>query len=229
MKADQSVAGISADPGEGPDVSLIRRVVLVSLSAAFVLALAIIVTRGTRARTGEHDARSVSDGIISYLRVTEDGHKEVRCSAVVQASSDRAWSVVTDYEHFPDIFESALWRMRIDRVERSGDEVRLLGAVVSRLRTFPVDVRIRHRGSPSERTASWDSSTGSGQVNRGRWIVSPWSPTETLLVYAVEVKVDRYPSFLINNVLLSEAPNAIAAVQKRLGSAVPVGSAGSPP
>ena len=228
MTPDDGMA-VSAGPADGPNVSRIRRAVLVWLVAVFAVAVAIVVTRGSRARSDDHDAQSVSDGIVSYLRLTEDGHKEVRCSAVVQASSDRAWSVVTDYEHFPDIFESALWRMRIERVERGGDEVRLLGAVVSRLRTFPVDVRIRHRASPSERTASWDSSSGNRQVNRGRWIVSPRSPTESLLVYAVEVEVDRYPSFLINNVLLSEAPNAIAAVQKRLGRAVPVGSAGSPP
>jgi uncharacterized protein YndB with AHSA1/START domain len=217
----QDAADFPSPTQAAADAARLRRRALGSIAAAAAIVALVVVIRGTAASSGLRDAAGPEGGILSYLHRTDDGRKEIRSSAVLAAPPERVWSVVTDYDRFPDIFASPLWTMQVTTAERSPAGAHLVGHLASRLGDFPVDVRVHHDERGGERIASWDESTPDGGVNRGRWIVRGRPDGSTLLIYSLEVKRKPYPSFLINNVLLSEADTAVDAVRKRLAAPPP--------
>ncbi len=203
------------------DLARRRRAALALIAATVSIVALVFVIRGTAASSEIRDAAGLERGLVSYLHRTDDGRKEVRSSAVLAAAPARVWSVVTDYDRFPDVFASPLWTMQVTTAERSPAGVHLVGHLASRLGDFPVDVHVHHEEKDGERIASWDESTPEGGVNRGRWIVRARPDGSTLLIYSLEVRRRPYPSFLINNVLLSEAETAMDAVRTQLGATSP--------
>ncbi|MBI3099541.1 MAG: SRPBCC family protein [Planctomycetes bacterium] len=211
-------------PPPGLEIVRIRRFAVVAVLAICVVVAGVVWVRGTWADVDERLASSPEQGVVAHLHRTAEGGTEVLSSCVLPSPPDRVWAVVIDYEHFGDIFSSDLWDMRISGVERTpAGEVRLTGEITSRLRNFPVDARILHRETPEERRASWDEASPPITTNRGRWSIRPIGTKgeTTLIVYALEVKVDGTPDFLVNNVLLSQAGTAVEAVRRRLAETGP--------
>src|SRR5262249_16930127 len=137
----------------------------------------------------------------------------VRCAMVLNASPERVWKVVTDYDHFEDIFptlESAL-------AERQpGGNVRLKGEAHSSLGTWPYDILIEHEVKGDRRVAHWYGSSARVQSIRGGWTVTPTGEGRTLLVYASHVEIKGFPDWFVVNALLLRQPKVMQAVADRL-------------
>jgi len=202
-------------------VSRSQRIALAAV-AALVAALAVVaVVRGTWASATPDDPATSADGVRTQLYLDADGHKKVRCSAVLDYPAERVWAVVTDYPRFPQIFGAVtpLADLTVDGTERLPDgRTSLTGRVASRLGTWPVDVRITHQASPERYVASWDEARGD-DVNRGSWTIVPLGPDRCRAVYLLEVRVPRYPAFVVNDVLLGQLGEVVTAVRDDLARA----------
>ena len=178
-----------------------------------------IVVRGSWADTTARIPTSSGEGIISQLYLGPDGRKEVRCSAILDYPPEEVWSVITDYQHFSEIFSAKLWSMKLTKIEQEQPgRFHMVGEVNSKFGDWPVDVHINHLESSEKYVASWDEPGGDIKVNRGSWTLSPAGAGKTLVVYSLQSEVARCPNFFINYVLLAELKPVVKAVQIRLAS-----------
>src|SRR5262249_35638485 len=69
-----------------------------------VVLLGWAAVRGTWADTVEKNPSSSREGPLAQLYQAPDGHKMVRCALVVDRPLADIWAVVTDYDHFHEIF-----------------------------------------------------------------------------------------------------------------------------
>ncbi len=214
------MAEAQAAPAPTADAPLrIRTIVLWSIMAALVLTFIWLWIRGSWTDTQERDPSTVADGVLTQLYRDPDGRTVVRSSAILAAPPDRVWGVITDYAHFPEIFHSGLWKMMGNQATHEADgRWHMTGRVETALGTYPVDILLEHEETPQKCVASWDESTSDFMVNRGWWRLTPSGEGKSLLVFALEVKVEPYPRFLVHNVLLSQNDGVIETVRRRLAS-----------
>lgn len=190
-----------------------RRWLIVALALFFVGVAAGVYVRGTWADPAVRNPGSSAEGAVCQLYRTAGGAKVVRCARVLDHPPREVWQAITDYEKFPQIFGARHWQMEVSKVSPMAQgRRRMTGQVRSIVGTFPVDVVIRHSRSKTGGTASWDAPSGKITANRGHWQVTPLEGGKTLLVYELEIQLEGYPRFLVNNVLLSQMPNAVQAV-----------------
>jgi uncharacterized protein YndB with AHSA1/START domain len=179
---------------------------------ALLLMLAAYI-RGTWADTAPRNPTSPADGVVCQLLQTPDGAKQVRCAAVLDAAPESVWRVVTDYEHFPEVFPT----IATATARPLGDgRNHLTFGLSTPIGQLPVEAEIRHEETPDRFVASWDQPSGQVVVNRGSWVVTPAGSGRTLLVYTLDVKVRPYPDFVVRNVLLSRQPSIVDAVRRRV-------------
>src|SRR5262245_57605221 len=81
-----------------------RQALVVIVLALMVFLVLGLVVRGTWADKRPEVPMSSADGIRTQLLQTADGRKHVRVATVVDFPMEEVWKVVTDYEHFPEIF-----------------------------------------------------------------------------------------------------------------------------
>jgi uncharacterized membrane protein len=139
-----------------------------------------------------------------------EGEAQVRCAVVLDRPLETVWAVVTDYDHYADIFPTLT-----EAEGKSGaDGGELRGSARAwPLGSWPVEIRFRHDVTPDRRVASWDSPGGDLVVNRGSWTLTRLPNGRTLLVYALTVRSASFPRVVINNVLLDRNPQAVAAAR----------------
>lgn len=202
-----------AQPGS-PRPGLRKRILIPAVVVALlVLFLIGAIVRGTWADTEARNPTDPSEGIIRQVFLTPEGHKIVRCAMVLDHPLDQVWAVVTDYEHFPEIFST----LRSARAESAGDgTVRLSGEARAFFTVWPFDIVIRHQITPDRRSASWTGEGDRVRMVHGSWTLTPAGPNRTLLVYASEVEVPGYPGWFVRNVLLTRQPKVLQAVADRL-------------
>jgi uncharacterized membrane protein len=205
-----------APPRPAPARRLRKRLlfplILLGLAGA---ALLWAYVRGTWADTVPHDPKSSAEGVVCQLYRTPEGHTPVRCAAVIDRPLDDVWKVVTDYEHYGDIFPTL--RSAPVAVARDPDgRYHLSGVASSVLGDWPFDIHIRHTDSPEKKAASWDGGSGDVRLNRGSFVLTPLGADRTLLVYSLEVEIASYPNFLVRNLLLSRQPGVMKALIERL-------------
>src|SRR6266487_3963951 len=84
----------------------VRKRLLVPAVAAglLLLLLGTAVVRGTWADKVPKDPAGPEEGVVCRLYRPADGPWQVRCAVVLEDPPERVWKVVTDYEHFADIF-----------------------------------------------------------------------------------------------------------------------------
>lgn len=191
---------------------------IATLSSALVLVLIVIlVIRGSWSETTIHNPTTSAEGILRQLYQAPDGHKEVRCAAILDSAPEKVWEVITDYQHFQDIFESRLWSMKVTSTEQDQDsKFHLVGEVNSKFGKWPIDVHITHSKTPEKYIASWDQPFGQVLVNRGNWTITPAGEGKSLLVYTLQTEVNPFPKFFTNTVLLAQSKQVIKAVERRL-------------
>jgi uncharacterized protein YndB with AHSA1/START domain len=209
----------NAPPAPPPEVPKKKRIVGRLLLAASAVLLIVFVVRGTWTDSEPKNPTSSADRTVTQLFRTPEGRTQIRCARLMDVPIADVWRAVTDYPHFPEMFPTVKAAMSV----RDPDgRFHVVLEVDTPLGRWPVDVRITHEEGPEKRVASWDEPTGSITTNRGSWTLSPAGPDKTLVVYALEVEIRRYPNFLVRNVLLSRQKSVlnsfVDAVMKQRGS-----------
>ena len=81
------------------------RIVIPLVFIAVVSALLIWgIVRGNWSDAQPRNPFSAADGVMTQLLRTGDDRKQIHASVIVSAPPERVWKVVTDYDHFSDVF-----------------------------------------------------------------------------------------------------------------------------
>jgi hypothetical protein len=183
---------------------------LAVLAAAFV--------RGSLAEEPRAPA-AVADGPVCQVVATPEGGRHVRCTKVVAFPLEEVWAAVTDYDNYGDICSC----IRAEMIAHEPDgrcrlEARADAGVPG---SVPFAVELCHEQGLFEYVASWDEAGGDVLVNRGRWVLTPHDPGQTLVSLRLEVQVRGVPTFLLRNLSLHRLRELVLAVERRLQSASP--------
>lgn len=168
--------------------------------------------RGNWADSQPRNPSSAADGVVAQLLRT-DGRKQLRAALIIISPPDRVWNVVTNYDHFSEVFPN----IRTSKGARDPDgRWHLTGEVRSFVGRWPMDLHVRHEEAPGRSVASWDEPHGAWKVNRGSWVVTQHGPGETLLEYNLELKVSPFPDFVVRAVLLGQLKPIMKAVANQV-------------
>ena len=174
--------------------------------------IAWAIVRGTWADHETRDPGSPADGIITQLYQGPDGRKYVRCAVILEQPLDDVWAVVTDYEHYSEVFPHVCHT----QIDRDADgRYHLSGAARTPIfGDWPFEVHIRHAESPGVYSSLWDDPTQSLSVNRGGWTLTRLGPRMTLATYMLDVEIHPFPNFIIRNAFLSKLRDIVDAVAR---------------
>jgi uncharacterized membrane protein len=188
--------------------------ILLALLAAFLVG---VVLRGTWADRVPLNPSTSAEGPAVQLYQTADGRKQVRAAAVVDFPLEDVWRVVTDYEHFPEIFpDITSCRATPDP---DGRHHRVKAVLATWAGEWPLEARVRHDEYLDDCVAMWDEPSGDLTVNRGNWTLLRSGPDQTLVICTWELEARPYPAFVVRNALLSRLKPALVAVGERLRAA----------
>src|SRR5438045_3888145 len=88
-----------------PATRLRKRIVIPTLFIAVVSAfLTWGIIRGNWTDPQPRNPSSAADNVVTQLLRTTEGRKQLRAAIIVSAPPERIWKVVTDYDHFSDVF-----------------------------------------------------------------------------------------------------------------------------
>ena len=175
----------------------------------------ILFIRGTSADGVVEDPKSVDDGVICQVLRAGKG-KPVRCAVVLPINADKAWHIIRDYDRFPELFDTAMWSIDLEKIQRSEEHnVHLTGTIRSIIGTWPYVLTITHEQHEDRMVACWDEPSDVFPVNRGDWTIRPLGEDQVLLSYTLEVDKANTPGFLVNNVLLDQIRIAVERVRER--------------
>jgi hypothetical protein len=156
---------------------------------------------------------STTAGIVTQLVRGPEDRKQIRAALILNAPAQSVWNVVTDYNHFADIFQN----VRASKGVRDSDgRWHLTGEIRSFLARWPMDVHVRHEESPGRFVASWDEPHDAWKINRGSWVVTQHGRGETLLEYNLELRVSPFPDCIVRAVLLDQLKPVMRAVRNQV-------------
>lgn len=211
----------SVTPVPAPPVRRIKKRWLIP-GLLLVLLIALLIwagIRGTWADLERKNPSTVADGPVCQLFLEKPpDQKVVRCAMLLGFSAEEVWRVVTDYDHFDEIFPY-LHSTRAT-CEGGNDKHRtatyhLTGMVHSKLfGDWPFDTHVEHR--ELSRTVSWIERGHRVTYNAGSWEMIAKGPQQTLLVYSLAVEVTPFPDSVVRNVLLDHVKEVVTAVDQRL-------------
>jgi ribosome-associated toxin RatA of RatAB toxin-antitoxin module len=190
-----------------------KRILIPVIVLGLVLVfLTWVYVRGTWADTVARNPPTSAEGPITQLFRTPGGDVQVRCALVIDAPAANVWAVVRDYANQPR-FLPYVSVMEVQAEE--GDRVYLTGIAHSRLwGDWPFAVHVDHKKvSDTEYVASWDEPSATLAVNRGGWTLTALGPSQTLVVYSLQVEAAEYPNFFIRNVLLDRLQKVLAGLR----------------
>jgi uncharacterized protein YndB with AHSA1/START domain len=196
-----------------------KRVIIPSvILGTLALFLVGLVIRGTWADAAPRNPKTVEDGIICHLYQDPDGHKQVRCAMILEHPIDEVWAVVTDYDHFAEIFPT----VESGTAEYLGKgHYRWTGVVTSAIGDWPIELEVHNVEGKEKMVASWHGTGEGVAFLEGNWTLWPTDKGQTLLVYTSEVELNRLPSFLVRNLLLSRQKTVVAALARAVATRHP--------
>jgi uncharacterized protein YndB with AHSA1/START domain len=191
-----------------------KRIVIPTVFIGVVTALLLWgIIRGNWADRQPRNPASAADGVVTQLLRTTEGRKQIRAAVIVSAPPDRIWKVVTDYDHFSEVFPN----IGTSKGVRDPDgRWHVIGEVRSIVGRWPMDLHVTHEESTARFVASWDEPHGAWKVNRGSWVVTQHGFRETLLEYNLELNVSPFPDFVVRAVLLGQLKPVMRAVANRV-------------
>jgi uncharacterized protein YndB with AHSA1/START domain len=200
-------------PSTRPDKAGWKRILIPGMLIGGVSSLLLwAAVRGNWADDAARNPATTEDGVVRQLLQTGEGHKELRAAVIVRAAADRVWAVVTDYDHFAEIFPNTT---ASKGVREADGRWHLTGEVKSLVGRWPVDVHVKHEEMGNKMIASWDEPHDALKINRGNWTVTRQSEDKTLLEYHLELKVTPFPSFVVRAMLLEQLEPVMEAVRQR--------------
>ena len=182
------------------------------LTIVFLLMIWLSI-RGTWADTTPRNPVTSSEGALTQLYLAPSG-KQIRSALVIDHPIDEVWNVVTDYDHFSEIFPHVC---HTDIRRESDGRFHLSGSAVANcFGTWPFEVHITHHESPKQYIAEWAEPHLDLTVNRGSWTLTPLSGNRTLAVYTLEAEVKQFPGFIVRSALLMRVDGVIGAVAREV-------------
>jgi uncharacterized protein YndB with AHSA1/START domain len=183
------------------------------LLVVLVLFIGWLLWRGTSADTVEHNPASATDGAITQL-LDKDGRTVVRTAIVVPAPAEAVWKVVTDYDSHPKFIRY----VGAMASQKMGDgRVHLRGVLHSRMWgdfPFETDVTCTEKPAEGEYTATWHEENQPGfRVDRGGWTVKRLPDGQSLLIFTIQMEIERYPNFLVRNILMDRAGTIVESMR----------------
>jgi hypothetical protein len=154
------------------------------------------------------------EGVVRQVLRTADGGKEVRCAARMPFALEEVWEVIADLESFGDVCSC----VHPDRIEHRPDGDCLVEAKANSILSgrIPFTAHMHAGRSLREYVWSWDDPGGNVLVNRGRWVLTPAGPRETIVALSLEVEVDGVPTFVLRNLSLNRLADILERLEHRL-------------
>jgi ribosome-associated toxin RatA of RatAB toxin-antitoxin module len=210
----------ASDSSSPPEPARIKKriVIPVIFISAAVLLMIVAVIRGNWTDAEPRNPSSPADSVVAQILRTAEGRKQIRCAAIVASSPEQVWKVVTDYDHFSEIFPHI---STSKGVRESDGRWHITGEIRSVIGHWPMDLHVQHEESAPKFVASWDEPYGSWKVNRGSWVITPHGSGETLLEYNLELNVSPFPDFVVRTVLLDQLKPVLKAVANRAQQSQP--------
>ncbi|MCX7943410.1 MAG: SRPBCC family protein [Deltaproteobacteria bacterium] len=151
----------------------------------------------------------LNKGELGFIEDSKQRPKQVSLFTVIEATLDEVWDVLTDYEHYTEIFPSVL---ECKIAKREGDTVFVdykLDAVL-----YSIKYRLKHDHYPKKRI---DISVVSGDLKSGeyRYDIHPFE-NKTILIYSIKASATN-TSFLLRRIVkkqptMDEAINISTAI-----------------
>ena len=148
-------------------------------------------------------------GELGFVENSKVRPKQVSLFSLIEAKPDKVWEVLTDYEHYPEIFPSVL-ECKVAKVE--GDTTFVdykLDAVL-----YSIKYRLKHRHIPDK---SIEISVVSGDLKSGeyRYDLYPYED-KTVLIYSIKASATD-TSFILKKIVkkqptMDEAINISTAI-----------------
>jgi uncharacterized protein YndB with AHSA1/START domain len=191
-----------------------KRIVIPIMFIGVVTALLVwAIIRGNLTDPQPRNPSSAADSVLTQLLPNAEGGKQIRAAVIVSAPPERIWRVVTDYDHFSDIFPNI---GASKGVHDPDGRWHVTGEIRSIVGRWPMDLHVRHEESAARFVASWDEPHGTWKVNRGSWVVTQHGAGETLLEYNLELRISPFPDFVVRAVLLGQLKPVMRAVASRV-------------
>ncbi len=205
---------IPDSPTAPPPKRVKKRIVVPTVFIGVVTALLVwAAIRGNWTDPQPRNPSSAADAVLTQLLRTAEGRNQIRAAVIVSAPPERIWKVVTDYDHFSEIFAN----IGTSKGVRDPDgRWRVTGEVRSIVGRWPMDLHVRHEESAGRFIASWDEPHEAWKINRGSWVVTQHGTGETLLEYNLELRVSPFPDFVVRAVLLEQLKPVMRAVASRV-------------
>jgi len=151
----------------------------------------------------------LNKGELGFVENSKVRPKQVSLFSLIEAKPDKVWEVLTDYEHYPEIFPSVL-ECKVAKVE--GDTTFVdykLDAVL-----YSIKYRLKHRHIPDK---SIEISVVSGDLKSGeyRYDLYPYED-KTVLIYSIKASATD-TSFILKKIVkkqptMDEAINISTAI-----------------
>jgi len=151
----------------------------------------------------------LNKGELGFVENSKVRPKQVSLFSLIEAKPDKVWEVLTDYEHYPEIFPSVL-ECKVAKME--GDTTFVdykLDAVL-----YSIKYRLKHRHIPDK---SIEISVVSGDLKSGeyRYDLYPYED-KTVLIYSIKASATD-TSFILKKIVkkqptMDEAINISTAI-----------------
>ncbi len=191
-----------------------RRFLVYVLIACLAL-FAAYYARGTWAAKQATDPKSPEDGVICQLVRDPDGEKVIRTAVIIPVPIESAWQILSDYAEWERLFTTIRRKQVAEPIGENQHHV--ISDVTTPLGTLSLDFIITHEETADGGyLAWWDAPTDELPINKGTIRITPHGDAQTLFVYTVHKQYRTYPSFLVNNVLLSHQPDLVRTLAARM-------------
>ena len=188
---------------------------LAYVTVACLALFAAYYARGTWAAKQATDPQSPADGVICQLVRDPDGEKVIRTAVVIPVPVDTAWQILSDYAEWEQLFKTIRRKQVAEPIGENQHHV--VSDVTTPLGTLSLDFVVTHEETPDGGyLARWDAPTKELPINKGTIRITPQGDAETLFVYTVHKQYRKYPTFLVNNVLLGHQPDLVRTLAARM-------------
>lgn len=196
----------------------VRRPARLWLAGVLMACLALFAAyyaRGAWTAKLAMDPASTEDGVICQLVRNPDGEEVIRTAVVIPVPIDAAWQILSDYGEWERLFKTIRRKQVAEPIGENQHHV--VSDVTTPLGTLSLDFVVTHEQSADGGyLAWWDAPTEELPINKGTIRITPRGDAETLFVYTVHKQYRKYPSFLVNNMLLRHQPDLVRTLAARM-------------
>lgn len=158
------------------------------------------------------DRRLEAGEVVTRL-LSQEGGTGVEASAIIDATPEAVYGVVTDYDHYPEFIPSLVDAKVLEW--ESDDVCVLMEKLKVAFKTIEYAIRITH--DRRKLSTRWTKHDGFLRRNDGGWTCKPHGKGRTLVTYRVAVEAGLLvPQFVIDRLSRGSLPDLFAGLRKRV-------------